>query len=200
MSEEEIKKMVEETSISDDPFVVVPALIIIKKIINLADNAETTIDNLLLDTIFEGEKFEIDTQEKIYEIVFNVCKRINIKLEKANYEERFVGLPFKYAIKKVKINNDRFTYQEGDIQFKENKMNNTIDEKVQEFARQQGYQKAVYLNEWNGYKCYEPIFDESKPSFTGLPLIILVDSNNNIRMSTSDEAVQQMRETNKNDD
>ncbi len=76
-----------------------------------------------------------------------------------------------------------------------NDSNNELNQKIQNFAKQQGYQKAVYLNNWNGYKCYEPIFDETQPSYTGLPLIILVDEHNNIRMSTSEEAFQQIRDT-----
>lgn len=79
------------------------------------------------------------------------------------------------------------------------KINNNIpyelNVRVQNFAKEKGYQKAIYLNDWNGYKCFEPIFDETQPSYIGLPLLILVDSNNNIRMSTSDEAFQQIRES-----
>ena len=79
-----------------------------------------------------------------------------------------------------------------------NSNNKELKQKVQDFAKEQGYKKAVYLNDWNGYKCYEPIFDKKQPSFTGLPLIILVDKDNNIRMSTSDEALQQIRDKDKN--
>jgi len=68
---------------------------------------------------------------------------------------------------------------------------------IDAFAQQNGYTKAEYLCEWRGYQCYEPIIgDGSQPVFIGLPLIILVDKDEKIRMSTSDEAMQQLRETN----
>ena len=79
-----------------------------------------------------------------------------------------------------------------------NDNNDELNQKIQSFAKQHGYQKAVYLNDWNGYKCYEPVYDETQPSYTGLPIIILVDDQNNIRMSTSDEAFQQIRDTENN--
>ncbi len=70
-----------------------------------------------------------------------------------------------------------------------------LDQRIQNFAKKQGYQKAVYIDDWNGYKCYEPVYDETLPSYTGLPYLILVDENGNIRMSTSDEAFQQIRDS-----
>lgn len=66
---------------------------------------------------------------------------------------------------------------------------------IDKFAKEQGYEKAEYLCEWRGYKCYEPIMDEEEISFVGLPLLILVDDNDNIRMSTPEEAMQQIDET-----
>ena len=68
---------------------------------------------------------------------------------------------------------------------------------IDKFAQQQGYSKAEYLCEWREFQCYEPIIgDGTQPSFIGLPLLVLVDRNDNIRMSTSAEAMQQLRETN----
>lgn len=61
-------------------------------------------------------------------------------------------------------------------------------EKVNAFAKEHGYEKAEYLKDWNGYKCYEPIMNETETSFIGLPLVILV-KNDEIRMSTSEEAM-----------
>ena len=75
-----------------------------------------------------------------------------------------------------------------------NKISDKLFEKVQEFAKLKGYQKADYINDWNGYRCFEPIKNEDKSSFIGLPLLILVDENENIRMSTNEEAMKQMRE------
>ena len=62
-------------------------------------------------------------------------------------------------------------------------------EKVNEFAKQNGYLKAEYLKEWKGYQCYEPIMNEDETSFVGLPLVILV-SDDEMRMSTPEEAME----------
>lgn len=59
------------------------------------------------------------------------------------------------------------------------------------FAKQNGYKTAEKLNNWNGYECYEPIMNEKDTSFIGPPLLILVKGES-IRMSTVDEAYQQM--------
>ncbi len=66
---------------------------------------------------------------------------------------------------------------------------------VDEFAKSQGYEKAEYLCEWRGYKCYEPIVAEGEMSYVGLPLLILEDKNGGLRMSTPEEAMQQMDES-----
>lgn len=64
------------------------------------------------------------------------------------------------------------------------------EKEIQEFAVANGYESAVYLKEWNGYHCYEPIFSLDEPvSYIGLPLMILVKGEN-IRMSTADEAIE----------
>lgn len=65
---------------------------------------------------------------------------------------------------------------------------------VDEFAKAQGYETAEYLCDWRGFKCYEPVLAKDELSFVGLPLLILEDINGNIRMSTSDEAMQQIDE------
>jgi hypothetical protein len=62
-------------------------------------------------------------------------------------------------------------------------------EKINAFAKEQGYICAKFSMEWNGYKCYEPIFDENEVSYVGLPLMIMVNDNE-IRMSTPEEAMK----------
>lgn len=70
-----------------------------------------------------------------------------------------------------------------------------MDKKViEEFARKYGYKTAVYLCKWNGYDCYEPIAHDEGISCMGLPILILVDIQGNIRMSTPEEALQQIDE------
>lgn len=67
-----------------------------------------------------------------------------------------------------------------------------MDKKIEEFAIKQGYSSAVYLCEWNGFDCYEPVEDPFQISYIGLPLLILVDKQGNIRMSTPSEAMKQI--------
>lgn len=69
---------------------------------------------------------------------------------------------------------------------------------VIEFAKKNGYETAEKLNNWNGYECYEPIMDSKKETAIGPPLIILVKGEK-IRMSTPDEAFQQIDDTEEDD-
>lgn len=70
------------------------------------------------------------------------------------------------------------------------------------FALTQGYDGVAPLGKWREYDVYEPTFkgtNEEAPAFVGPPLIILVKGNE-IRMSTEEEAFQQMDETSDEDD
>ncbi len=60
---------------------------------------------------------------------------------------------------------------------------------VNEFAIKQGYKGAKYIGNWKKYRVYEPYMTSNEVSFVGLPLVILVNENGEIRMSTSDEAI-----------
>lgn len=60
---------------------------------------------------------------------------------------------------------------------------------VVEFAKNHGYNGAKYIGNWKEYKVYEPYVSGNDISFTGLPLVILVNDKGEIRMSTSDEAM-----------
>ena len=61
------------------------------------------------------------------------------------------------------------------------------------FAQKNGYETVEQLNNWNGYEGYEPIIDLNKQVDVGSPLLILVKEEK-IRMSTPDEAFQQLDE------
>lgn len=67
-------------------------------------------------------------------------------------------------------------------------------EAVISFAKQQGYDNAIYLGKWKDYNAYEPVFDDADVSFVGLPFIIL-EKDDVVRMSTSEEALEQMQDT-----
>lgn len=69
--------------------------------------------------------------------------------------------------------------------------------KIIEFAKKNGYDGALPLGKWREYDAYEPIFkgtSAKKPAFVGPPLIILVKGDE-IRMSTEEEAYQQIDES-----
>ncbi len=64
-------------------------------------------------------------------------------------------------------------------------------QKVIEFAQSQGYETALRLKNWKGFEVYEPIMKKDEVSYTGLPLLILVNGDE-IRMSTPEEALEQL--------
>lgn len=70
-----------------------------------------------------------------------------------------------------------------------------VQSSIDKFAKSQGYETAEYLCEWRGFKCYEPIVAEGEMSYVGLPLLVLEDGKGNIRMSTPEEAMQQIGES-----
>lgn len=63
--------------------------------------------------------------------------------------------------------------------------------KIAEFAKEQGYDNAVYIGRWKEYDVYEPVTDQEETAYTGVPLVILVQGDT-VRMSTVDEAYAQL--------
>ncbi|WP_432204431.1 hypothetical protein ACQ9ZF_05075 [Cetobacterium somerae] len=59
--------------------------------------------------------------------------------------------------------------------------------KIKQFAIENGYDEVVYLGEWQGYKIYQPLFNDEDFPNVGLPLKIMV-MDETIRMSEDDEA------------
>jgi len=70
---------------------------------------------------------------------------------------------------------------------------------ILKFAKEQGYNDIIYLNKWNGYDVYEPVFSLGEVAFVGPPLVILV-KDKTIRMSTVEEAYQHLEETDAGED
>ncbi len=67
-----------------------------------------------------------------------------------------------------------------------------MNEKITQFATENGYSGAEFLKTWNGYNVYEPMFDDVEPGefvSVGLPLVIL-EKDGKIRMSTPEECLQ----------
>lgn len=71
-----------------------------------------------------------------------------------------------------------------------------VKKEIIAFAKEQGYDGATPLGKWREYDVYEPEFEsatEDEPALVGPPLLILVQGDQ-IRMSTVEEAFQQMDE------
>lgn len=63
--------------------------------------------------------------------------------------------------------------------------------KVFAYAKANGYNGAEYLGLCEGFFCYAPIFDRpagEEVSPTGLPSLILLDQNGDMRLSSPEEA------------
>ena len=97
MKDEELKKIIEEVIGNSDPFWNEPVYNIVKKIIDLPEETETTIVKLLGDTRYDKYLFDINS------FVTEVCERINIKLDRSKYKGAAVGLPFNIPFEKVCI-------------------------------------------------------------------------------------------------
>lgn len=59
--------------------------------------------------------------------------------------------------------------------------------KVRKFAKKNGFRGARYLQDWKGYKVYEPYMRLTKISYIGLPQLILVNEQQEVRMATPTE-------------
>ena len=68
--------------------------------------------------------------------------------------------------------------------------------KVLQFAKKQGYDRVRHIGKWREFEAYEPMVKEAGEGdypCIGLPFLILVKGDI-IRMSTEEEAFQQMEE------
>lgn len=71
---------------------------------------------------------------------------------------------------------------------------NELKNKINEFAQKDNFKGAKYIGEWKEYRVYEPYMSNNETSYTGLPLVILVNEKNEIRWSTPDEAIATMND------
>ena len=90
MNDEELKKIIEETIGNNDPYWNEPVFNIVKKIIALPENSETTISDLIDDDRKLDHKFMFEIQKA----VIAVCKKINITLDFSKHSGQIIGLPF----------------------------------------------------------------------------------------------------------
>lgn len=70
------------------------------------------------------------------------------------------------------------------------------NDKIIAFAKKNGYDDVLPLGKWKEYDAYEPIFDgkDGATAYVGPPLMILVKGDE-IRMSTVEEAYQQIADS-----
>ena len=59
--------------------------------------------------------------------------------------------------------------------------------KVRNVAKKNGFRGARYLHDWKGYKVYEPYMKLTEISYIGLPQLILVNEQQEVRMAKPDE-------------
>ena len=97
MSDEELKKIVEETIGNNDPYWNEPVLNIVKKIIEMPENTETSISKLVNGEYNNKAMFDINkTVTKIFEklVIMLNGKRVRIILDKSKHAGQIIGLPY----------------------------------------------------------------------------------------------------------
>jgi hypothetical protein len=96
MSDEELKKIVEETIGNNDPYWNEPVFDVVKKIIALPENSETTITKLVDSDNKSNSKYMFSINNAVTE----VCKKININLDKSKHDGQIIGLPYNISFVK----------------------------------------------------------------------------------------------------
>lgn len=102
MNNDELKKVVNEVVGNNDPYWNEPVFIIVSKIINLPENTETTISELIDDNCNFDSKFMFE----IDKLVTDVCKKINVTLDKSKHDSQTIGLPFNVSFIKKTLSDD----------------------------------------------------------------------------------------------
>ena len=99
MVEEELRKTIEKVVENNDSYCNIPVYNIVKHIIDMPFDEETSISELIK---YNPEKDSIDPllQGEICNLVKDVCKEMNIKLEWLR--KKIGGLAYYYKFKKVK--------------------------------------------------------------------------------------------------
>ena len=93
----EIKELIKQVIGNDDPFWNIPVYNIVKKIIELPENTETSISKLVDGEYYEQAMLDIDKSVmEVFEklVIVKDGKRIKIILDKGNNAEQFSGLPY----------------------------------------------------------------------------------------------------------
>lgn len=98
ITDQKLKKIVEEVIGNNDPYWNEPVYDIAQKIISLPNGTETTIVKLLNNSQYTSEQLF-----DIYNSVFDVCKRIDINMDSSKWKGKIAGLPYNipFIIKRI---------------------------------------------------------------------------------------------------
>lgn len=98
ITDEELKKIVEETIGNNDPLFNDSVFDIVRKIIKLPEGTEITVNQLLGDIYPRDTNFMFEVDN----FVAKVCEKLNIILDKSKHDGQDIGLPFNISfIKKT---------------------------------------------------------------------------------------------------
>jgi len=187
MSNEELKQIIQGVIGNDDPFWNNQIFVILTKIINLSEGVETTIGQLIDYNPSENNVAPL-IQGQIFDIVMNVCKKINMPLEEVNNEE-FIGLAYNYKFKKVTgsiftsyVNMNSFEIKNlisQKLELLKDKINGNIDEKEQNNV---GYLfwncKMIFRNI---YMAYDKLTNKFKDELSAEEIIDFANKSNIIK-------------------
>lgn len=99
MEDKELKEIIAETIGNDEEFLNTTIYEIVKRIIDLPNETETTIAKLI-DYNSQNEFVEPLLQGQIFNLVEDVCEKVNVYIELTS-RDRFIGLAYYYPFKKV---------------------------------------------------------------------------------------------------
>ena len=103
MSDEELKKIVEEEVGNNDPFWNQPVFNAVKLLMSLPDGTETTIGRLVSPEQMANTKFMFGIGKPIK----NVCERINIYFDYSKRQGQYIGQPYNIPfVKRTILNTD----------------------------------------------------------------------------------------------
>ena len=159
MNNESLKKIIEETIGNNDPYWNEPVFNVVKKIIDLPENSETTVSELIDSENKSDSKFMFE----INKLVTEVCEKINITLDKSKHNEQFIGLPFNVSFIKKTLSDEII---------------NTIPESLKEYVYI--HNGDIYVKQKlpveleREYKKYKRRLNQPKCPICGAPLTFLM--------------------------
>lgn len=93
----EIKELIKQVIGNDDPFWNVPVYNVVKKIIELPENTETSISKLVDEEYYDQAMFDINKSVmEVFEklVIIQNGKRVKIILDKSKHAGQVLGLPY----------------------------------------------------------------------------------------------------------